>query len=58
MDFSTKAMEEVFSVLAEEIGKLIEEQKIKDLQGLENGIREMVKEVGFQSYGKVHERED
>ncbi len=58
MDFSTKAMEEISTVLAKEIGKLIEEGKVKDLQGLENGIREMLKEVGVQTYEKVLEKED
>ena len=58
MDFSTKAMEEISTVLAKEIGKLIEEGKVKDLQGLENGIREMLKEVGVQTYEKVLEKEE
>jgi hypothetical protein len=58
MDFSTKALEEISTVLAEEIGKLIEDDEIKDLRGLENGIREMLQEVGVQSYGKVLEKED
>lgn len=58
MDFSTKAMEEISTVLAEEIGKLIEAEEIKDIRDLENGIREMLKGVGLQTYGKVLEKED
>ena len=58
MDFSTKAVEEISTVLAEEIGKLIEDEEIKDLQELENGIREMLKEAGLQIYGDVLEKED
>jgi predicted SprT family Zn-dependent metalloprotease len=58
MDFSTKALEEISTVMAEEIGKLIEDEEIKDLHGLENGIREMLREVGVQTYEMVMERED
>jgi len=58
MDFSTKALEEISTVLAEELSKLIEGEKIKDMQELENGLREMMKEVGHQTYGKVLEKED
>jgi hypothetical protein len=58
MDFSTKAMSEIASVLAEEIGKQIDSEEIKNLEEMENGIREMMKEIGQQTYGKVLERED
>lgn len=58
MDFSTPAVEAISALLAEEIGNLIADETIKDLQGLENGIREMVKEVGVQTYEKVLENED
>jgi hypothetical protein len=58
MDFSTKVLEDLSTVLAAEIGKLIEGEGIQDLHDLENGIREMVKEVGLQTYRKVLERED
>jgi hypothetical protein len=58
MNFSTKALEGISTVLAEKIGKLIEDEEIKDLEGLENGIREMLKEVGLQTYEKVLEKED
>lgn len=58
MDFSIKALEDISTVLAEEIGELIEAEKIKDLQGVENGIREMLKAVGIQAYEKVLEKED
>jgi len=58
MDFSTKAQEEITKLLTGEIGKLIEAEEIKDIQGLENGIREMLKEVGVQTYGKALENED
>ena len=57
MDFCTKAVEEISTVLAEEIGKLIADEEIRDLQGFENGIREMLKEVGVQAYEKVLEKE-
>jgi predicted SprT family Zn-dependent metalloprotease len=58
MDFSIKALEEISTVVAEEIGKLIEDEEIKDLHGLENGIREMMREVGVQTYEKVLEKEE
>ena len=57
MDFSTKAVEEISMVLAEEIGKLIADEEIRDIQGPENGIREMLKEVGVQAYETVLEKE-
>jgi hypothetical protein len=58
MDFSTKAIEAVSTSLAEEIGMLIEAGEIEDLLGLENGIREILKETGQQVYRKVLEKED
>ncbi len=58
MDFCTKTVEEISMVLAEEIGKLIADEEIRDLQGFENGIREMLKEVGVQTYEKVLEKEE
>jgi predicted SprT family Zn-dependent metalloprotease len=58
MDFSTEVVEEISTIVAEEIGKLIQAEKIEDLQELENGIREMVKEVGGRTYEKVLEIED
>lgn len=45
-------------ILASEIGKLIDAGEIQGLQELENGIREMLKQVGHAAYGKVLERED
>lgn len=58
MDFSINAKEEITRILAKEISKQIEEGEIKDLQELENGVREMVKEIGRQTYGKVLEAEN
>jgi len=58
MNFSTKAIEEMSKLVAEEIGELIEEEEIKEIGELENGIREMMKVIGQQSYGKVLEKED
>jgi hypothetical protein len=58
MDFSTKAIEGMATILAEEMGRLIEVEAIRDGQGLENSLRQMLKEVGAQSYGQVLERED
>lgn len=58
MDFSTKAMTEITTLMAEEIGKQIETDEINKLEDIENGIREMLKEIGQQAYGKVLERED
>jgi hypothetical protein len=37
---------------------LIEQGEIKDLHELENGVREMLKEIGAQAYGKVLDQED
>lgn len=58
MNFSTKAQERMAAILAEEVDKLIEAGEIGDVEGLENGLREMVKEVGARAYGKVLEKED
>jgi len=58
MDFSIKARDEISTLVAAEVSKHIEAGEIKDIQELENGIREMLKEVGRQTYGKVLERED
>lgn len=58
MDFSTTAQEAMSTILAEEMGRLIDGEEIQDIEGLENGLRAMLKEVGGQSYGKVLERED
>ena len=56
MDFSTKAREVMPTILAEEVGRLIEEDEIRDLEVLKNGIRKMLKKVGSQTYGKVLEK--
>jgi hypothetical protein len=58
MDFSTKAKEEISTLIAEEIRKQIDTGDIKDLEELENSIREIMKETGQQAFGKVLERED
>lgn len=58
MDFSIKAQEKIATLLSEEIIKLIDEGEIKDLEKLENSLREMMKEVGAQIYRKVLEKED
>lgn len=58
MNFSTKTLEEISTIVAEEIDRQIETEEIKDIQGLENGIREMLKGAGAQAYGKVLEKED
>jgi hypothetical protein len=58
MNFSTKAIEAMAAILAEEVGRLIEMEEILDLEGLENGMRQLLKEVGRQAYGKVLEKED
>lgn len=58
MDFSIKALAEISTLMAEEIGKQIEAERIQELQALENGIRAMLKEVGQQTYQKVLESED
>ena len=56
MDFSTKAREVMPTILAEKVGRLIEEDEIRDLEVLKNGIRKMLKKVGSQTYGKVLEK--
>jgi hypothetical protein len=58
MNFSTKAQENMGTILAEEVGKLIEAGEIKDIEKLENGLREILKGVGAQAYGKILENED
>jgi len=58
MDFSTKAQAEISALIAEEINKQIEAKEIKSLLEVENGIREIMKEIGSQVYSKVLERED
>ena len=58
MDFSTKALEEITTLVVAEISQQIEAEEIKNLPELENGIRALLKEVGQESYGKVLERED
>jgi hypothetical protein len=58
MNFSTKAIEAMATILAEEVGRLIEMEEILDLEGLENGMRQLLKEVGAQAYGKALEKED
>lgn len=58
MDFSTKAMGEISTLVAEEIGKHIDADEINKLDELENGIREVLKKIGHQTYSKVLESED
>jgi hypothetical protein len=58
MDFSIKALADISTLMAEEIGKQIELGSIQDLKALENGIRAMLKAVGQQTYQKVLESED
>lgn len=58
MDFSTRTVEEISTLLAKEMGRLIEEQQVHNAVELENGIREMVKGIGQRSYEKVLEQED
>ena len=58
MDFSTKAQEIITTLLAEEISAHIEAEEINNAEELENGLREMLKEIGRQTYGKVLEKED
>ena len=58
MDFSTKAMGEISTLVAEEIGKHIDADEINKLDDLENGIREVLKKIGHQTYSKVLESED
>jgi hypothetical protein len=58
MDFSTKAVAEISKLVVGEIGEQIRTGKVKDLQELENGMRELLKGVGQQAYGEVLEKED
>lgn len=58
MDFSTKALNGISTLVAAEIGRLIEAEAIQDLHQLENGIRALLKAVGQQTYEKVLEKED
>lgn len=58
MDFSTKALAEISKLVAKEIGKQIDAGEIKKLDDLENGVREMLKEIGQQTSSKVLENED
>jgi hypothetical protein len=58
MDFSIKTKEVISTALADEISNLIETDEVTDLSSLENGIREVLKEVGLQVYEKVLEKED
>lgn len=58
MDFSTKGKEAITRLLAEEIRTHIEAGEIKNAEELEKGLREILKEIGQQTYGKVLEKED
>ena len=58
MDFSTKAVNEISTVMTAEISWMIEQEAIQDLHELENGIRSLLQEVGRVTYGKVLEQED
>lgn len=58
MNFSIKAVEAMSTLVAREIGNLIDAGEIKDVQEIENSIREMLKEIGQQAYGRVLEKED
>jgi hypothetical protein len=58
MDFSTKALNEISTLMASEINRLIEAEAIQDLHELENGIRALSKAVGRQTYEQVLEQED
>ena len=58
MDFSTKALNEISTLMAGEINRLIEAEAIQDLHELENGIRALSKAVGRQTYEQVLEQED
>jgi hypothetical protein len=37
MNFSTKAIEAMATILAEEVGRLIKKEEILDLEGFKNG---------------------
>jgi len=43
---------------SKEIGNHLDTEEIKNLETLENGIREIMKEIGQKTYGQVLERED
>jgi hypothetical protein len=58
MDFSTKTKEAIITLLAEEISRQIEAKEINNGEELEKGLREMLKEIGQQTYGKALEKED
>ncbi len=58
MDFSTKAVNEISTLMTAEISWMIEQEVIQDLHELENGIRSLLQEVGRVTYGKVLEQED
>jgi len=58
MDFSTKVKEAITTLLAEEISTQIVAEEINNVEELENSLREMLKEIGQQTYGKVLEKED
>lgn len=58
MDFSTEAVEAMSTLVAREIGKLMDAGEIKDIQEMEEGIRGLLKEIGRQAYGQVLEKED
>ena len=58
MDFSTKAKEEIVEILTKEFGKWIEAEEMGNAEELEQGLREMLQEIGRTTYGKVLEEED
>lgn len=58
MNFSTKAIGDMAAILAAEVGKMIKNGEIEDQEDLENGLREMLKQVGSQAYGQALEQED
>jgi len=58
MNFSTKGKAEIAEILAKEIGKQIEAEELSNAEELENGLREMLKEIGQETYRKVLENED
>jgi hypothetical protein len=49
MDFSTKAKEGITDSIVAEISQQIEADEFNNLHELENGIWEMLKEVGYQA---------
>lgn len=58
MDFSTRTVEEISTLLAKEMGRLIEEEQVHNAVELENGIRALVKAIGQRGYEKVLEQEE